>query len=876
VAIGTPGVVGTPASQNPAASGMLSIVSVGFHKKVEVPVAGATAAYSLDSSVAQAGAANGMVEIEGTGPGDTNVVVVTATGVQTLSVVVPLPAPSYPPGFVPPSREGSAGERGAYEARYSSNPAQLTNSVEFLRSQGDSLNRVQLTNATLFSSNAAQTGSGFPLASYEIGRPHYDLTFLDQQVSDAPLTLDGNLVRGLHIRDGAWQFHGGFTSIAVFQGVFLATDPEYLAGLSRSFSLRKYGSLDGEFFYFHNPRKELTVARNGGTGALTYRLTRGDSAKLLVETGMSNLGLALATRGKYDNKKTRVIGSFRIVPRRFASLAVNNQHGTFTDLNASRDLNQRLFATLNLSQSNFNLSTLKQDSFTGGSNVTFGLSHNFSLSSGVTYARFQSQVPAGAVVRSLDLPVGVDYSSRYFGTGFQYQRTDNFDGSGGNDYAINVRGSARQFLASAFYRHDVQVPSVAAVFAQLPQLEELLQRAGIVIISPDQLAQLMNNTALLATLGFSAPLTVNLAPVRNDLDASFSWTGKGTSHRQIAFDYFDSRTQLIQGQFAFSSETLSYSQRLKKTNDLVASFALLRTSSGGGQATMQPIFSISLRHRFSTVPGFLFPGHHGTIQGHVFRDDNYGARYIATDPGLAGVEVALDNDRITHTDASGYYSFNHVPFGPHTVEAKVESSEPFFHTTDCPAVAQINTMVDFGISFAKGQLFGFLLNDAGAGIGGVTVELGGVEKQFSAQTMMDGKFTFTGLEAGDYSITTQPGTYPPGYALQSLQPQQATVTLIKPEKIEIRVRAIRSISGKITAYDKTALKAVPLPDITVRLKELSLETKSGGNGAYIFRNLPAGTYTIAIVYGGKEASRKVVVPEGPAGLRDIDLDGGPK
>lgn len=858
--------------------------SVPYHKKIEIAVAGATAAYSLDSSVAEAAAANGVVEISGAGPGATNVVVVTATGVQTLSVVVPQPPPSYPPGFVPPSAEGSAAERGSYEVRYSSNPGQLTNSIEFQRNQGDSFNRLQVTNATLFSSSSTQTTFGFPLASYEISRPHYDLTFIDQQVNNSPLTLDGYLVRGLHVREGDWQFHGGFTSIAIFQGLFLSTAPEYVAGLSRTFSLHGFGSLEGGFYYFKNPRAELNVAGNGGLGSLTYRFERKDKAKLLVETGVSHWGMAFAARGNYDDKKTRIIGNFRIVPQRVASLAVNNMHGTFADLSATRDLSSRLFAALALNQSDFNLLTLQQNTFTGSANLTYKLNRNFSLLSGVAYSRFQSQVPVGPSIESLNLPIGIDFASRHFGSGFEYQRTNNFDGTGGNDYTINVRGSARQFLASAFYRHDVQVPTIASVFAQLPGLEELLQRAGIVITNPEELAQLLNNTALLATLGFSAPLTVNLAPVRNDLDASLSWTAKGSSHRQIGFDYFDSRTQLLQGQFNFTSETVSYSQRITNPDYLVVSASLLRTSTGMGPANMQPVFSVSLRHRFSSAPGFLLPGRHGTVQGHVFRDDNSTAQYSAGEPGLAGVEVDLDNDRVTHTDANGYYSFHQVPYGSHTVEAKVQSSEPFFHTTDSPAMAEMNSTVDFGITFAKGQLFGLLLNDAGEGINGVTVELRGADIQLTAQTTMDGKFTFHGLAPGKYAITTEPGTYPPGYSLQNLQPQPATVELGRPEKLEIRVKAIRAISGKVTAYDRTLLKPVPVPEVTVRLKvrsletplETSLETKTSINGAYIFRNLPAGDYTVTIAYGEKEISRQVVVPAGPATIRDVDLDAGPK
>src|SRR5579864_7909638 len=50
---------------------------VGMGKRVEIAIAGATAAYSLDPAVADAGAANGVVVVEGRGPGASNVIVVT-------------------------------------------------------------------------------------------------------------------------------------------------------------------------------------------------------------------------------------------------------------------------------------------------------------------------------------------------------------------------------------------------------------------------------------------------------------------------------------------------------------------------------------------------------------------------------------------------------------------------------------------------------------------------------------------------------------------------------------------------------------------------------------------------------------------------------
>src|ERR1700704_1112232 len=91
-----------------------SPLSVAYQKTIQLPVAGATAAYSLDSNIADATAANGMVEVRGKAPGSTNIVVVTPAGAQTLAVTVPMPPAVLPPGFEPPEHQGT-GESGTYE-----------------------------------------------------------------------------------------------------------------------------------------------------------------------------------------------------------------------------------------------------------------------------------------------------------------------------------------------------------------------------------------------------------------------------------------------------------------------------------------------------------------------------------------------------------------------------------------------------------------------------------------------------------------------------------------------------------------------------------------------------------------------------------------
>ena len=71
-----------------------SQVAVGYQKTLQLPVPGATAAYSLDGDggIVEASAANGVVAIAGKRPGSTHIVVVTAAGIQTFAVTVPVAA----------------------------------------------------------------------------------------------------------------------------------------------------------------------------------------------------------------------------------------------------------------------------------------------------------------------------------------------------------------------------------------------------------------------------------------------------------------------------------------------------------------------------------------------------------------------------------------------------------------------------------------------------------------------------------------------------------------------------------------------------------------------------------------------------------------
>jgi hypothetical protein len=849
-----------------------SIINVPYQKSTTFPVAGATAAYSLDSTIAETTVSGEVIEVYGKSPGTTHVIVVTSGGVQSFSVSVPQPPPMLPPELI--AQQSENGESGSYEFRYTSDPRQITNSFEFKRAQGDSFNRLQLINANLLR-RSSSSAIGFPLASYEIGRRTRDIILLDENVSHSPLTFDGYMVRGVHYRQGPWEFHAGVTSIATFQGLFLATDPEKLAGISRRFSLNKTSSIFGNLYYFSNPASTRPAAKDGAMGSVAYEYRPTENLYVLSELGISR-GAAFATQGRYDDLKTHIEGRFRAQPGKFAALAVNNLRGTFTDLNASRTLSSRLSGNFAVTQSNYNLINLRQNTFSSNLSLTYKVTRGISLIGGTALSRFQSKLPLTSAIRTLNLPLGIDFSSQHFGAGFQYQSTTNFKGSHGNDFGVNLRGSVRQFQLSTFFRRNVQVPTVEAIFAQLPGLQDVLERSGIIAATPDQIAQLLRNTALLTTLGFSDALTVNLSPARTDIGSSLNWASLRSGRAQVSMSLLSSKTDLLQGNsFRFTTASVSYSRRLTASNDIVFSASLFRTQDGITSNT-RPLFDVSIRHKFFSAPSFLLPGRHGTISGHIFRDDEDTAQYSGSQEAIPGIEVRLDENRVTRTDNNGFYSFNRVPFGQHRVEAKFQSDEPFFFTTNSPAIAEINSKVDFGINFQKGQIFGYLRNDAGGGIPGVVVELQGAGISRRIRTATDGKFTLSGLSGGTYKIATLPDSYPPGYPLQNLPETAVALVPGSPAKVEFTIRATRVISGRVVAYDRETLKTVPLEGVTVRLVEASLEVKTSVNGAFVFRNLSAGTCTVSVTYDGKETLRLLTLPPEPVNLRDVELNVGTK
>jgi hypothetical protein len=316
--------------------------------------------------------------------------------------------------------------------------------------------------------------------------------------------------------------------------------------------------------------------------------------------------------------------------------------------------------------------------------------------------------------------------------------------------------------------------------------------------------------------------------------------------------------------------SMSYTQRLG-SEQISLSYSIFGMRAPGQALLYQRSLAAAWRHEFRSVPSFLIPEHHGEISGVVFRDDNAKGTYEPGMAVIAGAKVVLDGLRRAETGSDGSFRFSRVPIGKHRLTISYRPDKPIFFSTQSDVETAENTTVNFGIGFSLSSLIGRLANDAGLGVIGATVVVKTKDKRWTATTDGDGSFSFRQFVEGDYQVEIDEDSLPGGYLTSELTEQTVKVGATTPGNAVFSVRALRSIAGLVLAFDRAASKEVPVAGKMVILKELAKTSTTDKLGRYIFRDLPAGSYTVAVAAGSKEVTRSVTLPPTPSTITNADL-----
>ena len=207
-------------------------ISLKAGQIVEIPAADATAAYPIDPLFVDVTLGEGFAQVLGKFAGHTEIIIVNDSGVRNLPIDVTPAAPIYPPGFVLPQSAAEGPVIGSYEFRYLSEQPQIQNILDITTQGADRSTQLHVLVSDLLAPQPGEAHLFLPSAFYDVKTPRWDLTVLDQSVTNSPLTVDGAVLRGVHFKSDRWLFHAGYASLATFNGFIFPVQPEEVAGAS--------------------------------------------------------------------------------------------------------------------------------------------------------------------------------------------------------------------------------------------------------------------------------------------------------------------------------------------------------------------------------------------------------------------------------------------------------------------------------------------------------------------------------------------------------------------------------------------------------------------------------------------------------------------
>jgi Carboxypeptidase regulatory-like domain len=812
--------------------------------QILAPVEDVTAAYSLDPHVAEAQITENQLSIWGRAPGRAVVVLVHPDfSTSCIQITVTQAPPILPDG----AWSGlSSGEnlRGYYETRLSSGPLQLSNIFDYRPGPFE----LHFSSVVLPGRNLSGTSSvWFPYSFVRFHDDGLQLTFLDESVDSSPLSVTSTLLRGTHLEWGPIAIHAGYTSVEGFQSLLLPTDTQSIAGATFAHSLG-FGSQVGVTGYFiqrNVASLDRRTAEDVGTLFFKRQLPQGfcstpvmrcTATDLFFEIGISKgIGGALSLAHHSVADEFHLDARYR--PRQYAVPETDNLNGLQSDLRWDHIWGERFMSALSGSDNRILTRPGSLSTAVATGNLQYRLFDGVLLSAGISASHFSDNNALFPNMRHFAVPVTLSYDRARFGISAQYEYSISSHAfSPGQGYRGSIRWGGPHLQLNASGGLDTQTLGIDSVYSEFPQLDALLAQLGFgAVTNVEELETLLDNRAVLDSLGIAPNATLQLVP--RDWHASIDLSWRGPRETVEIDSNYNLNAFLTQNDTTVLN-AVRYRRAVSTSSELVTSFTLLDSLSPVRR--LDPIAEVSLRHQLDNPPFSQWKQHKGTISGTVWVRDSSGAR------PLSAAEITLDGTHRTTSDTQGRYIFPNVRQGTHVVQVALKSSRPFWYTTPSKVSTEADSTVDFGVIYPAAQIVGYALNDTGMGLANIGVSVKGPQGRLNLTTDQRGKFVAPVAQPGAYVVRIEVETVPDGYALEDLQPAGVSVGEGDLKKVSFAVPAIRALTGVVQRYDAHRGQYLALDGVTIELSELNRRTTSNGAGRYLFRDLPSGTFTVAV------------------------------
>lgn len=816
---------------------------------LRVPIAGVLAAFAVDPSTVEVTAGSGEVVLRGRRAGQTLVTIVLPAAVETLGVLV---EPAVPQSLA--LAEGRARSTSYFSSSYDTGTRRLASTLSAQFGEGEHRSRFRLEGLHEQAHAGMPGHSALPFASLELQAPGRTLTLLDQFVRSSPLTLDGTMLRGVHLQQNGLDLHAGMASERRFDDLLIPSTGERAAGLSLSVPS---GGLQ-----WQPALTWLPDSAGAAQGVIALGVEHGadrDPLHLRGEIGWGGRpGASFDLDWRGPARQAWLRGRFR--PDGFAALKSGPAPGHYVDGAWSEWFGEGTTATLSASANRLDAPGLNSRSKSSRIDLRHQVTQRWSMNGSLGSGDYSG--PGVSDLRRETLAFGVAYDEPHIGWSavYRYQATSTAL-HGGHGGRLTLRGSNGGWRGNLFVDAQQQAPTVDLILQGRSDLARALTELGIGIGSPEDLIrELRTNAALLAARGVTVG-TLQLNPLRLQSGLDVSWRARDSAGPEIGLRVLNDHVETVADSRTAFVGTLYANWRLRSNTELGLAYSRWTARQPLGGDESHDSVQVSLRMTFDKLS---LPGEGSrAIVGRV-KLDAVANEEAADARGLAGIDVVLDRSRRTRTDADGRFAFESPGPGMHRVEAVLPPQSGAFFTTPSIQTVQSGAALNFGITFSAARLSGIVRSDAGVPLAGVVVALHG-EVRATTTTDSSGAYRFA-APAGAARVELVLSSIPAGYDMRSIAPKTVQLAHDSPAAADFVVSAQRSLEGAVSGVAGVPVRVLAL--------EAGREVFTDASGRFVIRGLPAGPVTLIVKDADGEARKVVDLPSHPAVIRHIQLSRG--